>query len=141
MHTTSHSNPNLGLGGTLRQQLGRVVRREATAGEAARAVAARCARTYARVTQKHAKAHHNAAIEHASAAIALYNERRYAEAEQQFRDAVRCDPGYGRALYGLGNSLAKQGKQAAARQAWMQAAEADPYGPFAEKSRRKLQRM
>lgn len=125
----------------MRDQLGRVVRRETGVAEAARAVADQCAAAYRRMTHKRTQEHRRRALEHATAAIALYNEKRYAEAELQFRDAVRADDQYARGHYGLGNSLAKQGKKTAARQEWMRAAEVEPNSEIAEKARRKLRRL
>lgn len=136
MTTTSHPNTGAAWADRLRGRFGRW-----NPAASARAWAERCAAAYRRMTHKRTHARRRRALEHADAAIALYNEKRYSEAEQQFRDAVGADDAYARAHYGLGNSLAKQGKQAAARHAWMRAAETDPNGDIGEKARRKLRRL
>ncbi|NJL73525.1 MAG: tetratricopeptide repeat protein [Candidatus Competibacteraceae bacterium] len=79
-------------------------------------------------------------IESATRAIAHYNAREYDKAEAHFRAAVSKDGTYGRAFYGLGNTLSKRGKHTEARMAWMKAAEVDPGSECAAKAQEKLQR-
>jgi tetratricopeptide (TPR) repeat protein len=80
------------------------------------------------------------AIEAATRAIAYYNAREYDRAEVQFRAATSKDGTYARAFYGLGNTLAKLGKNTEARMAWMKAAEVDPESECAAKAQEKLKR-
>ncbi|MBN2309085.1 MAG: tetratricopeptide repeat protein [Candidatus Hydrogenedentes bacterium] len=68
----------------------------------------------------------------------VYNQKRYPEAEQIFREAVLADASYALASTYLGYALYKQGRFHEAGVYWNQAIEAEPGSEAARKARSKL---
>ncbi len=67
-----------------------------------------------------------------------YNDRRYAAAEDDFREAIITDPSYAMAYTLLGHTLYQLGRAKEAESYWRRAVDVDPKSEAADKARRKL---
>ena len=82
-----------------------------------------------------------AAIHCVKKGVDHYNNRRYTEAEDQFRQAIAQDPGYARAHCYLGNTLHKLGYPEEAVFEWKKAIIVEPDSDSATKAQGKLDRI
>lgn len=69
---------------------------------------------------------HKEAIRALKKGMKLYNQQRYREAIEAFRQAVDEDNEYARGYLYLGNALYKEGEEMAGRRAWKRAVDLEP---------------
>jgi len=123
------------------KHLRRAARRKESAREAL-AGAARDTGDYAKKVLRRSASHdHKLANKAVQRGRDQYNQRRYIEAVESFRQAIDLDPNYGRAYLYLGNALYQQGEEGPARFAWKRATEVDPTSDSAVSALRKLEKF
>jgi Tfp pilus assembly protein PilF len=80
-------------------------------------------------------------LAHQSLGMALYNVRRYSEAEQALRFAINLDPQLQAAYYNLGLVFAAEERRDEARAAFRRARQLAPDSPFGEAARDRLKAL
>ena len=125
----------------LGKHLRKVFRRKESAKDAVSGIAKDTAE-YAQKVLRRAPSHdHKLAAKTVQRGVDQYNERRYAEAIESFRQALDYDQNYGRAYLYLGNALYQDGQEQPARFAWKRATEVDPTSESAVSAMRKLEKF
>ena len=125
----------------LGKHLRKLLRRKESAKDAVSGMAKDTAE-YAHKVLRRAPSHdHKLATKAVQRGVKHYNDRRYIEAVQAFRQALDFDQQYARAYLYLGNALYQQGEELPARHAWKRATEVEPTSESAVSAMRKLEKF